>query len=515
MTACTKKEYVINNENLKANIIDDNYRTFYEIFVGAFSDSNDDGMGDLQGIIKRLDYLNDGKPDSGKSLGIDAIWLMPIMPSPSYHKYDVTNYMEIDSQYGTIDDFKELIEEADKRGINIIIDLVLNHTSNYHPWFREAKKAVENDDWDNKYVNYYTLIKEEDLGNINGTFYPFAKDYYYEGNFSSQMPELNMDNELVKDEIIEIIKFWFDLGVAGFRLDATQYVYFGNHPKNIEFFGWFMDEVKKVKEDAYVVSEVWAGDAIIAPYYQVMNNFDFGMSQNQGRIASAAGMHDSVNDYVNYLNNYRNLIKSHNETAILNPFISNHDMNRAAGYLSVENYEMHMAANLYLLTYGSPFIYYGEEIGMKGIRGTENTDANRRLAMLWGDKDSVKDPIGSNYELKNQTNGTVKDHLSNEKSLFNHYKKLIMIRNAFPEIARGDYQPINFEGYHSFGGFITTYKNDSSGIFHNTSDNQITIDLSNHTNYDFNSLEVFVGKGEAILVNNLLTIDGKTSVVLK
>lgn len=514
LVSCSKKEFQINDSNLEANMIDDNYRTFYEIFVGAFSDSNKDGIGDLKGVISRLDYLNDGNPNSGKSLGIDAIWLMPIMPSPSYHKYDVVNYKDIDSVYGTLDDFKELIKESKERGINIIIDLVLNHTSSYHPWFISAKRALEQNDLNSPYLEYYTLVKEDEKNDYS-TYYPFVGDYFYEGNFSSQMPELNMDSELVKSEIVEIVKFWLELGVSGFRLDATQYVYWGNHNKNVEFFGWFMDEVKKIKEDAYVVSEVWAGDAIIGPYYEVMNNFDFSMSQNQGRIATAAGMHGSVNDYVKYLDSYKNYIKGYNSQAILNPFISNHDMNRAAGYLSVDNYEMHMAANLYLLTYGSPFIYYGEEIGMKGLRGTENTDANRRLAMLWGDNDTVKDPIGSSYGKDKQTNGTVKDHLSDENSLYNHYKKLIMIRNAFPEIARGDYEVIEFNGYSTFGGFLTTYNNKTSGIFHNTGERTLTIDLSLYTNYQFNQLMTFVGKGEASLINNTLTIDSKTSVVLK
>ena len=116
-------------EEIKATASTDNYRNYYEIFVYSFCDSNGDGIGDINGIIQKLDYLNDGDPNSGDDLGIDGIWLMPIMPSPSYHKYDITDYYDIDETYGTIEDFEKLSAECDKRGIDLIIDLVLNHTS--------------------------------------------------------------------------------------------------------------------------------------------------------------------------------------------------------------------------------------------------------------------------------------------------------------------------------------------------------------------------------------------------
>jgi len=190
-------------------------------------------------------------------------------------------------------------------------------------------------------------------------------------------------------------------------------------------------------------------------------------------------------------------------------------MNRAAGYLSVDDYRMQMAANLYILTYGSPFMYYGEEIGMKGSRSTENTDANRRLAMLWGDRDKVRDPAGSTYSSDRQTNGTVKQQLPDENSLLNHYKQLIILRNANPEIARGTYVALNFEGNDYFGGFLSVYESNTVGVFHNTSETPITIDLSLYTSYQFSNIRGFVGKGEASLTNQTLTLDGLTSVVIK
>ncbi|MDT8336212.1 MAG: alpha-amylase family glycosyl hydrolase [Candidatus Izemoplasmatales bacterium] len=514
MSCNSMREYKIEDPLLLANQPDDLYRVYYEIFVGSFSDSNDDGIGDIRGMINRFDYLNDGDSNSGKSLGIEGLWLMPIMPSPSYHKYDVTNYKEIDSKYGTLEEFEEFLDLAEERNVYVIIDLVLNHTSNQHPWFKAAKQAMEASDLDSKYLDYYVLVtkEEKEPGKI---YYPFTGEYYYEGNFSSSMPELNLDSVDVRAEIVDIVSFWYDLGVDGFRLDAAKYPYLNEDDKNIDFWNWFVTECKNINPDTYIIGEVWSGDSLIAPYYESFSNFDFGMSQLQGAVSLVAQGLDDVNWYVSYLNNYRNLVENYNPEAILTPFISNHDMNRSAGYLSLDDYEMQMAANLYILTYGNPFIYYGEEIGMKGSRTTEMTDANKRLAMLWGDKDTVEDPIGTTYNEENQTNGTVKSQLKDSESLLNHYKKLIMIRKSNPEIARGTYTPIIFNGYYSFGGFLSTYENSTVGVFHNLSDEELVIDLSNYTNHEFETIRAYVGVNSASLSGQTLTIGAYTSVILK
>ncbi|MDD5292746.1 MAG: alpha-amylase family glycosyl hydrolase [Candidatus Izemoplasmatales bacterium] len=515
LLACNgTKEYQIIDEHLQSQHVDDLYRVYYEIFLGSFSDSGKDGIGDIQGLINRLDYLNDGDPDSGMSLGITGIWLMPVMQSPSYHKYDVQNYQSIDENYGSLDDFAQLISMCDERGINVIIDLVLNHTSSQHPWFLQARNALRDNDLENRYLEYYTLVTEEEKesGKI---YYPFYGAYFYEGNFSSSMPELNLDSALVKEEIVDIITFWFDLGVSGFRLDAIKYAFLNDTPKNIAFWNWFRDECLKIKEDAYIVGEVWSADNLILPYYECFSNFDFGMSMSSGAIAAAANNIESVDQYVDYLYRYRESVMAVNSEAMLTPFISNHDMNRAAGYLSVSEYRMHMAANLYLLASGVPFIYYGEEIGLKGSRASENTDANRRLRMLWGDKDSVKDPIGATYSSELQTNGTVKAHLRDPSSLYNHYKKLIMMRNANPEIARGAYTPLVFPEHFTFGGFISTYNQQNVGVFHNTGLTTITVDLRNYTSYEFTSINSYAGMDSATFQDQILTLGPLTSVILR
>jgi len=510
-------EYKVLDKELESESVNDNYRVYYEIFPGGFSDSNRDGIGDIKGIINRLDYLNDGDPNSGKSLGIQGIWLMPIMPSPSYHKYDVTDYYGIDPQYGTMEDFDNLIGECEKRGIKLIIDLVLNHSSSRHPWFVNARNAVKDGDLENRYVKYYTLETSEAPGKtwhrMEKT--PDGTQYYYEGNFSSSMPELDLDNPDVRNEIVDIVKFWLGKGVGGFRLDAVKYYYYGEDYRNIQFLKWFNDECKKIKSDVYIVAENWSGTASIQNYYEAVNCFDFGMSGTMGDIYYTAQRIDSVMEFVTRLAAYQNQVLRRNPQAILNPFISNHDMDRAAGFLEVQDYAMHAAANLYILSSGSPFIYYGEEIGMKGSRGNEPTDANRRLAMLWGDNDTVADPRGSVYDRSGQTNGTVKSQLPKKDSLLTHYKKLIRLRSANPEIARGIIEPLDFSQYTAFGGFVSNYNGSKVGVFHNTGDTTLTVGLSDYTDVNFSTVRGYAGKGTATLNGSVLVISGFTSVVLK
>ncbi|MCL2065990.1 MAG: alpha-amylase family glycosyl hydrolase [Treponema sp.] len=497
--------------------VKDNYRTYYQIFVGAFSDSNKDGIGDLGGVTKRLDYLNDGSPNSGKSLGIDGIWFLPVMPSPSYHKYDVTNYRDIDRQYGTMADFENLIAESNKRGIAVIIDLVINHTSSQHPWFVNARNAVRNGDFDDPFAKYYALETEISTGKTWRRFEisPDGTQYYYEANFADNMPELDLDNPEVRREITEIVQFWLDKGVAGFRLDAVKYFYLGEDSRNIQFLKWFNDECKRIKDDVYIVAENWSGTVSVQNYYEAVNCFDFSMSGSDGHIYYTAQGIESVTEFVQHLASYQKQVLNKNPQAIMNPFISNHDMDRAAGYLSVEEYRMHMAANLYILSCGNPFIYYGEEIGMRGSRGSEQTDANRRLAMLWGDRDTVRDPRGSTYNIKNQINGTVKSQMRKNNSLVNHYKNVIKLRNANPEIARGAIEVLDFSQYTAFGGFVSDYEGSVIAVFHNTGENDITVDLENYTDIGFSVVRGYAGKGKSTLNGNILTVSGYTSVILK
>ncbi|MGM9858762.1 MAG: alpha-amylase family glycosyl hydrolase [Bacilli bacterium] len=509
-------EVVINDsELLGSKQTDDNYRVFYEIFPGSFSDGNGDKTGDLRGIINRLDYLNDGDPDSGKSLGIEGIWLTPIFTSPTYHKYNVSNYYTIDPKFGTMDDLAELIQECHNRNIKLIIDLPINHTSTSNQWFTNFVNAQKEGDTSSPYYDFYSYYLRGETAPAGRSYATVAgTDIFYECNFSTDMPELNYDCEAVRETVLEVAQYYLDMGIDGFRFDAAKYIYYTDNTKSSDFWNWYVTELKKIKEDIYIVGEVFDSEGIIDIYTRKgLNCFSFGMSQAEGKIASTV-KYDSVNSYTKYVQSYVTKLNSYGYNGMMFPFISNHDMDRSSGYLQMALKQTHMAANLYILSSGSPFIYYGEEIGMKGSRGSASSDANRRLAMRWGDDDLVKNPSEATYQEKYQINGTVADHIGDENSLLNHYKKVIMVRKANPEIARGTYKALTCEG-DSFGGFISTYNDKSVCVLHNTSLDPISVDITTLSSETFTKLNGVVGAGGATLENNILTLDGMTSCVIR
>ncbi len=505
-----RNEAIINDGGNVTFTNEGNNRVFYHIFVGSFSDSNGDGIGDLRGIINRFDYLNDGDPNSGVSLGIEGIWLSPIFTSPSYHKYDVTNYYEVDPKFGTMDDLKELIELCHERGVKLILDMVINHTATNNAWYQKFVSAHRNGKNDDEFYDFYSHAETPQPGRTYSKI--SGSDHYYECNFSGSMPELNFDNPKVRQAVVDVAKFYIDMGIDGFRFDAAKYIYYGETTPNIEFWDWYMTELRSLKPDIYTVAEVWDSDGITIPYFSSTNCFNFTMAQNNGLIVDAV-QSGNVNTFTSYVQNYLASIQALRVDANIVTFIANHDTDRAAGYLPVSNGRAQVAANISLLMPGSTFIYYGEEIGMKGSRGGSNTDANRRLAMLWGDDDTVKDPVGANYTGK-QSNGTVADQLPDGNSLLSHYKKLIRIRQANPEIVYGSYQALKLENT-KVGGFLSTYNGATVAVFHNTTNFAVTLDLSEITDVPLTLLAAYVGMGGATLEGTMLTIDAQTSVVLR
>ena len=489
---------------------EDNARVFYEIFVGSFSDSDGDGIGDLRGVINRFDYLNDGDPASGKSLGVEGIWLTPIFKSPSYHKYDITDYYAVDPSFGTMEDLKELADLCESRNVKLILDLPINHTGNLNSWFGSFVVAHRQENPDDPYYDFYSWHGPDET--VAGRrFDPISgsKDYY-ECNFDGAMPELNFDNEAVRQAVLDVAKYYLDLGVDGFRFDAAKYVYFGDNARSAEFWDWYVAELKKIDPEIYIVAEVWDGDGVLEQYYSSMNCFNFTVPLSSGLIADTANA-GNAGRYANYVESFLKKATAIRSDAMIVPFVSNHDMDRAAGFLPPSGGRMQMAANLYILGPGSPFIYYGEEIGMKGSRGGSNTDANRRLAMCWGDGDTVKDPQGSSYAQKDEI--SVAKQLSQSDSLYNYYKRLILIRQANPEIARGEYKAVSVPDS-KVGGFVSTWKGSSVLVLHNPSQSSATVDLS-ALKLDYGELFAFIGAGEASLEGTTLRIDGQTSVVLR
>ena len=502
VSACTAPE--ANGQN----------RVFYEIFTGSFSDSDGDGTGDIRGIINRMDYLNDGDPNSGLSLGVEGIWLTPVFTSSSYHKYDVTDYYTVDPAFGTNEDLKELIDLCHERGVLVILDLPINHTSVNCRWFKNFSNAHLTHNPRNSYYEFYSYIQKDAPNPAGRHFIPLRNtDILVEANFSDDMPELNFDREEVRQAVLDVAKYWLGMGVDGFRFDAAKYVYYGDHEKSAEFWNWYIDELKKIRSNVYVVAEVWDGDGITDRYVPAMNCFNFSMSQVNGMIAETAKRGD-VNKLTAHIEKTLDRLHAIRPDAMNILFISNHDMDRSAGYLTVASGYMKMAANLYLLSPGSPFIYYGEEIGLRGSRGGANTDANRRLAMLWGDGDTVADPVGTTYEAKQQTPYAVTDLLGNGDSILNYYKRLIMIRKAHPSIAAGEYQALGFQDTKA-GGFIVTLNGIRTVVIHNTSGSREVLDLSILDGWEDLKITDTIGAEDAMLEGSMLTVGSQTSVILE
>jgi glycosidase len=270
-----------------------------------------------------------------------------------------------------------------------------------------------------------------------------------------------------------------------------------------------MEELRKINPEIYCVGECWSGETEILDYYKAMNCFNFAMSQAEG-VAAMAAKGQSMSKFTNYVSSFQKKILEKNPEGMAMSFLSNHDMDRISGAFILEN-NMRMAANLYLLSPGSPVIYYGEEIGMRGSRGSEMTDANRRLAMLWGDGDLIRNPVGTTYPDKNQITTTVADQMADENSLYNYYCKLLAIRHRHPAIARGTYTPIT-TAEKNLGGFVIEYGDETLILLHNNGTETLTYDLSE---YEISALCDYIGVGDVTLEGTVLTLGPQTSAILK
>ncbi len=417
-----------------ANAVDDNYRNYYEVFVYSFYDSDGDGIGDLKGVEEKLDYIAE--------LGCNGIWLMPVMPSPTYHKYDVIDYKAIDPAYGTMEDMESLVAAAHEKHINIIIDMVINHSSSAHPWFTEATDYLKGlsagevpDPAQCKYVEYYHFSKEK----LNNTWYPInGTDYYYEGSFWSEMPDLNLADEGLQAELKDIAAFWIDKGVDGFRMDAPLHYEEADTRFNSSTLNWFYEECRALDPEFYMVSEVWGSEKDIEDYYSSMtpSMFDFSFAQAEGDIIKASRGKEKAARFTDRMLEYEDARRAVNPEYINAPFITNHDMPRVTNALNGKGDDMKMAAALLLSMPGSPFVYYGEELGMSS-KGTK--DENKRLPMMWSADDTTgmcKGPADADQDIEQKCE-PVDSQIKDPDSLYNVYKKGLSIRNEYPEIARG------------------------------------------------------------------------------
>ena len=403
---------------------------WYEIFVRSYQDSDGDGLGDLRGVLERLDYIED--------MGWRGLWLMPIMPSPSYHKYDVTDYMAVDPQYGTLQDARELIDAAHERGIQVILDLPINHTSTGHPWFLAATEDLEGG-LESPWVDYYSFSREGGKG-----YAPLGETgWYYEEQFAGGgMPDLNLDNPDVRDGIADIMDFWLnDVGCDGFRLDAVTSYYAGHAAQNIEFLAWLKDTAEALKPGSILVGECWANLNTIADYYEsgVDSFFLFPGAQAEGFVcASLRARRDPAEKFARQ---YQKALDAVGEGRLA-PFLCNHDTGRTVGLVQGRK---NLAVCKFVegvlgMMGGSVFTYYGEEIGMAG----SGDDPNKRLAMYWADGDMTEQPPGvTSVEYPYPS---VQEQLADPDSLLNYVKAVNHARLDHPAIADGGNTVLLAEG---------------------------------------------------------------------
>lgn len=405
---------------------------FYEIFVRSFYDSNGDGIGDINGITQKLDYLNDGDPNTHTDLGITAIWLMPIHPSPSYHGYDVVNYYAVNPDYGTLDNFKRFLAEAHRREIKVIIDLVLNHTSNLHPFFRDALRG-ETAEYHNWYIWSNTSRGDGWRPVMGGT-----KPMFYYGYFCDCMPDLNYLNPDVTAQMEKVVKFWMEtIGVDGFRVDGAKHLIEEdsvalNSPATHAWFREFYSFYKALNPFAYTVGEVASSDARIVSTYtgdQFDQIFNFEM---------ASGVMNSVNgEAVSGIKSAVTFTLKDMPSWDFGTFLTNHDQDRVMSVLGGNVDKAKNAAFILLTSPGTAYIYYGEEIGMEGRKPDENI----RRPMQWS-----SDPFGgfsSSVPWEALDPGYVAVNVQNQQnmpdSLLKTYQELIAIRKSQPALSIGDY----------------------------------------------------------------------------
>lgn len=480
----------------------------YEIFVQSFADSNGDGIGDINGMTSKLDYL--------QNLGVEGIWLMPVNPSPSYHKYDVSDYYDIDPHYGTLNDFKNFIKEAHGRNIKVIMDLVLNHSGNQNFWFKEALK-----DEHIKYWDYYVWAHKDDPKVQSTYITPDGtqrrvrsnwnavenSDYLYFAHFGRNMPDLNYDNPKLQQEVINIGKFWLkDVGVDGFRLDAARHIFPDERASdNHKWWEYFLKEMQSVKKDVYIVGEVWAPAEIVGPYLKgipSLFNFDMGgeiiKAVNEENGAKLVAKQKEIEDYY----------KKINPDYVDATFLTNHDQNRVMSSVKNDLNKEKMAAALLFTLPGSPYIYYGEEIGMLGVK----PDQNIREPMLW---DKKENDITRTKWIKPvfSTDSTIipaKQQLSDMTSLLSYYKSLIKLRNSSFSLTYGDLSQVN-QSNPSICAFIRSDSKESVLVIHNlSSKNQVFKLLSDLQDYN----KLYFNTNKAQLSNKQVLMPGYSTVIL-
>ncbi len=507
-TATTEATTTQSLQDILLNAYPEN-NAYYEVLVRSFADSDGDGIGDFNGLADKLDYFVD--------LGITGLWLMPINPSPTYHGYDVTDYYAVNPDYGTMEDFENLVAEANSKGITIMLDMVFNHTSNQHPWFLAALEG------DETYRDYYVFSNED-----NGEYWHGSTNGNYYGYFSYTMPDLNLENPAVFDEIVNISKFWMDKGVMGFRLDAVSHFYSDNeyldrtstYVDNIIFLQDYMDAIDEYNSDVYVIGEVWEEDL-----YQVVGDYFGGLDAPidfpVSAIIRSAAQSTSNRRYASLLEEIYDYYRRINKDFISAPFVANHDMDRFATMVLGNTDMERMAAEMLLTLPGDPILYYGEELGMFGYKTNgENGiwDETRRLPFLWDDPEYLTDWLGTttasiiDLDNKNSALGGAESQMLDSSSLWNVYATLLQLRNENIALKYGNsfekwelstsslqgfYREFTYEGNHQKLLILHNFANEATDMI------------------EFNGTILYASNLSADQFSSMTSIPAKTTLIIE
>ena len=429
-----------------------NDAVFYEVFVRSFNDSDGDGVGDINGLIDKLDYLNDGDLNTTDDLGVTGLWLMPIMESPSYHGYDVVDYFKVDEEYGTEEDFRRLIEEAHERGIRVVVDLVTNHTSREHPWFEESRDpAAERRDW--------YIWEDEDPGyrgpQGQQVWHRTPEGYYY-ALFWEGMPDLNYENPEVTDAMQYAARHWLeDMGVDGFRLDAIKHIVENgqmqeNTKATHDWLKGFYSFYKDVNPDALTVGEAWASTQQVLKY-----------TGDEVDIAFQFDLANAILSSANY--GLSSMISKEQQAVVGNfppgqyaTFLTNHDQNRVMSQVGGDENKAKVAATWLLTSPGAPFIYYGEEIGMTGTKPDEDI----RRPMQWQSDDGLAVGFTTGkpwrYPAEDYKERSVALQTDDPNSLLNHYRALIQLRIEHEALRIGEWIEVETDSSDVYAFMRTT-----------------------------------------------------------
>ncbi|MGH7677979.1 MAG: alpha-amylase family glycosyl hydrolase [Gemmatimonadaceae bacterium] len=413
----------------------------YEIFVRSFYDSDGDGIGDFNGLTQKLDYINDGNPATQKDLGAQCLWLMPVMPSPSYHGYDATDYYRVNPQFGTNADFKRMVAEAHKRGIRVLIDMVLNHASNEHPYFKDAALNPNS-----PYRSWFRFAspkpEQKGLWGDNHVVWhrsPVRDEYYY-GIFWSGMPDLNYETPAVREEAKKVATFWLkEMGVDGFRLDAIPYLVeegtrLAGTPGTHAFLRDYGAHIRQTAPNAYTVGEVWDSVGAMEPYYpdQLDSHFAFELSE---AILEAVRTGSAKKLLTGYFRLQRQFPAQR-----WSPFLRNHDQTRTMTALGNDLARVKLATTLLLTLPGLPFVYYGEEIGMTG----DKPDPRLRTPMHWRRGPAAGFTTGVPWEplQPDSLTANVEALEADTASLLNLHRRLIHLRATNSALGVGELVPV-------------------------------------------------------------------------